>query len=707
MKKKIGLIVLMILISICSIGVVSAKEKAFSLTKAETGEKTDTTTVNKFSYKKDTITSDVTFHKVGDYVTYKLVLKNTTDDTLTIKSVTDNNSDKNVTYSYDSNKGVKIKSGNTLTLLVKAKYTKAETDTSKRTKKLSTTFTINYVEQSGKSGSSNINVNPGTSDKIMLFTGLFITSLVVILVVLINKKKKISKKATAILMILSLILPIGVSAATSAYNLSFSTTYKVMDKLVITLDINGKKVKKVIDYNTPLSGLEDPEKDGYKFVGWVTSDGKPFDITKPIKGDISIKAKFESKVAYLEKGNDITLKMISLTGAQDVKWVVDEQLSDAYNDYYVLDYTGGQPITKIKFAKESQYNAVKDTLSDDNIVSTSDSMDTAYVWFDSGTIYFYAASGKVYMNEDSKYMFSDLQDLTEIDLTNFDSSRVTTMEAMFQGTKALTSLDLSMLDVSNVTNMYSMFGDMEGLTDLNLKDFNSSKVTNMTYMFWKCESLTSLDLSSFDTSSVTEMEGMFSQSKSLISLDLRNFNTSNVFNMSSMFARMDSLQSVNLSSFNTSEVETMDYMFWDSISLKSVDLSSFDTSNVIVMHSMFANCTNLEEVNLTSFDTSNVVFLSAMFRDCSKLKVIDLSSFSSAKLQDSHSMFIGCTSLETIYANSELRLIGSQYASGHLFTGCTSLKGGAGTVFDSDHDNTDYARIDDPDNGKPGYFTAK
>lgn len=39
-----------------------------------------------------------------------------------------------------------------------------------------------------------------------------------------------------------------------------------------------------------------------------------------------------------------------------------------------------------------------------------------------------------------------------------------------------------------------------------------------------------------------------------------------------------------------------------------------------------------------------------------------------------------------------------------MFDGCTSLVGGAGTVYDKKHIRMDYAHVDDPDD--PGYFTA-
>jgi hypothetical protein len=42
-----------------------------------------------------------------------------------------------------------------------------------------------------------------------------------------------------------------------------------------------------------------------------------------------------------------------------------------------------------------------------------------------------------------------------------------------------------------------------------------------------------------------------------------------------------------------------------------------------------------------------------------------------------------------------------------MFNRDTELVGGAGTTYDSNHIDVEYARVDDPDNGKPGYFTLK
>ena len=54
-----------------------------------------------------------------------------------------------------------------------------------------------------------------------------------------------------------------------------------------------------------------------------------------------------------------------------------------------------------------------------------------------------------------------------------------------------------------------MFSYCYSLTSLNLSNFNTNKVTNMSGMFWNCSSLTSLNLSNFNTNNVINMLSMF------------------------------------------------------------------------------------------------------------------------------------------------------------------------------------------------------
>ena len=158
----------------------------------------------------------------------------------------------------------------------------------------------------------------------------------------------------------------------------------------------------------------------------------------------------------------------------------------------------------------------------------------------------------------------------------------------------VTSLDLSNLDTSKVTDMMDMFTGCSGLTSLDLSNFDTSNVTSstgMSYMFKNCSSLTNLDLSNFDTSNVTTFINMFEGCSSLTSLDLSNFNTSKVINMSSMFSGCSNLTSLDLSNFNTSKVLNMSSMFANCSKMQSIKVSSkWVVNSGCNTSSMFSNC---------------------------------------------------------------------------------------------------------------------
>jgi hypothetical protein len=92
-----------------------------------------------------------------------------------------------------------------------------------------------------------------------------------------------------------------------------------------------------------------------------------------------------------------------------------------------------------------------------------------------------------------------------------------------------------------------------------------------------------------------------------------------------------------------------------------------------------------------------------MFMGCTSLREADLTLVESTKLGTMVGMFYNCPNLETIYVRSDWQL-NSDVSYTNMFTGCTSLVGGAGTVFDDSHTDGTYARIDVLPN-VPGYFT--
>ena len=267
-------------------------------------------------------------------------------------------------------------------------------------------------------------------------------------------------------------------------------------------------------------------------------------------------------------------------------------------------------------------------------IEDEESDDEIKLWLDptDKTAYYYTEPEKVYLNTDSSGMFfqvffDGLENILEIDLSNFDTSKVTNMSFMFSGMSHLTTLDLSNFDTSQVTNMNNMFSGMSNLTTLNLSNFDTSQVTNMSNMFAVTPKLTTLDLSSFNTSKVTNMERMFYGMRNLTILNLSNFNTSNVMSMSNMFSNMSSLTTLDLSNFDTSKVIIMNGMFYGMRNLTILDLSNFDTSKVTDMHDMFSlenedmPKDKLERIYVNNdFNTANLTASYRMFKNRKKLR---------------------------------------------------------------------------------------
>ena len=339
-------------------------------------------------------------------------------------------------------------------------------------------------------------------------------------------------------------------------------------------------------------------------------------------------------------------------------------------------------------------------------LSTNDSKTDVITWFDDGAIYIYSESNKIYLDEDSYGMFNGMSGLTKLDVSNFDTSNVTNMYGMFYETNSLTNLDVSNFDTSKVTNMGGMFEGMRSLTNLDVSNFDTSNVTDMRGMFSGMISLTNLDVSNFNTSNVTNMDSMFSDMSSLTNLDVSNFDTSNVTNMYDMFSRMRSLTNLDVSDFDTSSVVNMYSMFEGMRSLTNLDVSNFNTSNVTDMGWMFSDMSSLTNLDVSNFNTSNVTDMRGMFYKMSSLTNLDVSNFNTSNVTNMYSMFSDMSSVNKIYVGNSWS-IESVASSSSMFSRDTKLVGGAGTAYDSSHIDKEYARVDDPTNGKPGYFTLK
>lgn len=145
--------------------------------------------------------------------------------------------------------------------------------------------------------------------------------------------------------------------------------------------------------------------------------------------------------------------------------------------------------------------------------------------------------------------------LLSLNVSNFRNNSATNMSSMFGYSSNLANINLSGFNTPLVTDMSHMFAGISA-TDLDLSSFDTSNVTTFASMFKWSPQLQTINLSSFNTSSATSFNQMFMGTSSLTSLDLQNFNTSAVTNMGQTFSDMTGLIFLDLSGWDISSAPT-------------------------------------------------------------------------------------------------------------------------------------------------------
>ena len=275
-------------------------------------------------------------------------------------------------------------------------------------------------------------------------------------------------------------------------------------------------------------------------------------------------------------------------------------------------------------------------------------------------------TGKTYAPVNSSYLFEgngdiwdnfpkNLSNLSYIDASKLDTSKVENMYSMFSRARGLENLDLSKWDTSKVKNMAGMFEEARGLENLDLSKWNTSKVTNMGAMFSDTR-LTNLDIGGWDTSQVKNMAGMFSEASRLTNLDLSRWDTSQVTDMEYMFYGTR-LANLDIGKWDTSQVKNMGNMFAGDSDLTNSNIGKWDTSKVTNMEGMFSGARGLTNLDLSKWDTSKVKDMSYMFAGAEDLTNLDVSKWDVSKVEDMREMFSNTSNLVNVNTGENLKMI--------------------------------------------------
>lgn len=366
--------------------------------------------------------------------------------------------------------------------------------------------------------------------------------------------------------------------------------------------------------------------------------------------------------------------------------------------------------------------------SSDNPISVEDDSSDfpISVWVDknNGVIKFYSLANKIYLNPYSRALFAFFNLKKGFDTQYIDTSMVTDMSYMFfeQGLYGDHELDLSNFNTSNVTTMESMFecdGECTHDFKINLSSFNTRKLINAKNMFNFLVGTKKLDLSSFYTPNLINMEGMFSHCSALTDFKIPNITTDNVVNMDHTFATFG-YNKLDIANFNTSRVTNFKGTFSGMLADNDLDLSNLDTSSAVNMREMFMGNQTKKIILSHKFNTTKVTDMTSMFSSMNNITELDLSNavFDTSKVIKI-SLIFGYDSygphskLQKIYVNQDFDITeAKKYRQENnlpdegFFERQEILRGGNGS-FKSNPSEADltWLRIDRP--GAPGYFTQK
>jgi len=372
---------------------------------------------------------------------------------------------------------------------------------------------------------------------------------------------------------------------------------------------------------------------------------------------------------------------------------------------------------------------------------------------------------------DMSYMFYRNY-VNSIDFTtfqNFVTSKVENMDYMFAECRRLSSVNISTFDTRNVKSMQGIFSCISGgdlyessLTEVDLSGFNTAKVTDMSNMFNGCDKLKRIFVGKdWTTNAVTSSKLMFSNCESLIGGEGTAFDPEHTdakyacidggqfkagylsckglpyafLNDGTLTFLMDDNRydlagtTYGLNDDDSypgwwSDKETVVAVMFDPSFANARPTSTYywfanmenlrvitgmaeylNTSEVTNMRGMFNYCKNLESIDVSSFNTSKVTDMAQMFKDCDKETTLDLGSFDTGNVTDMGAMFLDCDTLTTIYVGEGWNT-DKVTESTNMFHFSSNLVGGMGTRYNSDNQDVTYAHIDGgPDN--PGYLTMK
>ena len=339
-------------------------------------------------------------------------------------------------------------------------------------------------------------------------------------------------------------------------------------------------------------------------------------------------------------------------------------------------------------------------------------------------------------------LFASLKNTVSINVSNLDTSLVTDMGMLFQRSSSLREIKgLENLNTSNVTNMAYMFESNVSKITLDLSNWDTSKVTSMNSMFSGANNISgsltimnpNITYSNMFIYTSTASDSQFivkyideitkNAAQNMVNTKSSNSNVIlwvppvTLLDGDSFSAALQSLNAGMETPTITFSKEYTNVTWTDTVLVSTSDSLTkayayydIDTgfniypeiSNAIICANsnsayMFANW-QLTYFYFDNFDTSNVEDMRNMFVNNSRIVLLNLSKWNTSNVYNMSNMFYGCSRLGSIYVK-DLWDISNVINDENMFYGCTSIIGKSGTSYNSSKVGKEMANIE------TGYLT--
>ena len=519
---------------------------------------------------------------VGDSITYKAVIKNTSNSDYVFDKtqLTKDYINYDIRYEDDSNI---IKAGEEKVIYLRLNYeNKPQVENlSNGVYTSNSQVSLHFVNESGTF------INPETKNNV------FIVFLIIAIIIgIVITQRKSHKKTTTMIVILSLIILPKIVSAICTCTLDIHLNLEIDAREAIFLpgkEVNAKMKQLAGDDTSTVTYAHNFQDQLITSIQY--SEVEPNSTNQEEKNIVSTPESGYPIYMWYDNGT--------------IYWWSEDKSPSLNGDASYMFYN---------------FSVLNSIIGLENFDTSSVKNINYYFWRDKITEANALRKWSTKKIENMSSVFGYNLELENIEgLENWDTSNVRDMTGLFHNTHKLLSVAaIKDWDVSEVENMSYMFSCAYSLEEIDLSNWHTKKLKNMSYMFSSLENTSDYSLISklkriyfskyFDVSKVTAMNGLFYNDRYIEDYNfLRDWDVSNVTNMMSIFQRNKSLESFEyIKDWNVSKVENMYLLCAGCSKITTLDgLENWDVSSVTTMERMFYGNTNI--IDSSAINNWNII----------------------------------------------------------------------------------------------------